>query len=603
MGDEAQTGGKVRTGDNVHRHDVVLALLNGALSEHEAAERCGVTPEAIRSWKAVFLAAGTRAVQAMDDPGGERAPTDRSAPRAAKPQLWRRPAWLVALLGVCAMIAIALFGWQHLQQRRSAVAQRCDDGVAQLLAGLEQPLTLRLMVTPLNQQVKDFAHSLDRLLGNWAERAQGKLDYQRIDIQTESDGAKAHEYGLQESNLTAANADGVVSLGGTGYLGLALEYGGERAVIPVLDPTAAGGLEFWIANKIREVVAKADDRSITIGLATSEGGVNPRAPELTAAQSGAANLVTIFSQNLPFYKFVDAPLSAEIDDAVRVLLLTQPGHALTGPERKVVDAFLMRGDRTLVVVASAVNLTAGDATLTARVDAMGIDALLLPYGIELESELVVDQAAALQLPTMNQAGDLTQFKPQGVLLLRHDAAATDAAQPLDASFAPFFQMPELAYPFASGLAAHPERQTGMRFRNVAQSSAQARGVRGPSLDLSPSAATLVGEAAGRRVLAIAAEGTLKSAFGTRSASARLLVLASSQFLANPLARAGNPIRSPDSLQVQDANAGDRTLQMLSGAYAQRHLTSTIVALKNVLDWSSADEDLLACSALPAPAKN
>jgi hypothetical protein len=39
------------------------------------------------------------------------------------------------------------------------------------------------------------------------------------------------------------------------------------------------------------------------------------------------------------------------------------------------------------------------------------------------------------------------------------------------------------------------------------------------------------------------------------------------------------------------------LARLADAYARQHLTSTILAFKNLLDWSTGDDQLLACSAL------
>jgi hypothetical protein len=76
----------------------------------------------------------------------------------------------------------------------------------------------------------------------------------------------------------------------------------------------------------------------------------------------------------------------------------------------------------------------------------------------------------------------------------------------------------------------------------------------------------------------------------------VLVIASPQFLANPLARAGNPPPTPPQMAMMGAMGGDKSLQMVAMPYAQRYMTNTILAFKNLLDWMSGDSDLVAVSA-------
>src|SRR5262249_13964143 len=103
------------------------------------------------------------------------------------------------------------------------------------------------------------------------------------------------------------------------------------------------------------------------------------------------------------------------------------------------------------------------------------------------------------------------------------------------------------------------------------------------------------------------EGKIKSAFGggegqgvTAPAESkdksRLLIISASQFLANPFARAGNAPPMPPQMMMMGGMGGDEDLQMLSMPYAQKYLTSTILAFKNVLDWMGGDSDLIAASA-------
>ena len=77
--------------------------------------------------------------------------------------------------------------------------------------------------------------------------------------------------------------------------------------------------------------------------------------------------------------------------------------------------------------------------------------------------------------------------------------------------------------------------------------------------------------------------------------ARVLVIASSQFLANPFARAGNG-QDMQQMGMQMPMGGDEQLLQIAQPYAQGGLTNTILSFKNTLDWVTGDTDLLAVSA-------
>jgi hypothetical protein len=53
---------------------------------------------------------------------------------------------------------------------------------------------------------------------------------------------------------------------------------------------------------------------------------------------------------------------------------------------------------------------------------------------------------------------------------------------------------------------------------------------------------------------------------------------------------------PPQMAMMGAMGGDQNLQAIAVPYARQYLTSTILAFKNLLDWMSGDQDLLAVSA-------
>jgi hypothetical protein len=104
------------------------------------------------------------------------------------------------------------------------------------------------------------------------------------------------------------------------------------------------------------------------------------------------------------------------------------------------------------------------------------------------------------------------------------------------------------------------------------------------------------------VLAAVLSGNIQSAYTDRRAAGRVLVIASPLFGTNPFARAGNAPIAKDAPTTFGMTGGDAALLAIAQSYAQQHLTATILSIKNVLDWATADEGIVACSALIAPAR-
>ncbi len=479
---------------------------------------------------------------------------------------------------------------------RKAARQVCHAGVGAMLAALPEPLTIQIYVSRQSARLSHAADGIAQLLASLESQAKGKVSHEVIDAGSAAgrDGAKAA--GLQTVSIAAKDK---VKLG---YLGMVFRYGATQNVIPLLDPKQLTSVEFWIANKVREVRHRHDATSIRVGVVTGKEEIALTEPSLVPHQGGrpGPNLMAVLNQNVPFYNFADVDLSGEIDSELRALVITQPGRAFSDDELKRIDAYLMKG-RSLAIFASAVNVKAQDATMTATVGAQGLDRLLAGYGIELKSAVVLDPATGVRLPVRTQGGGVAQITTPAILQLDHQSGAPAKGQRLDNSFAGFFRLQDLAFPFCSPLAAHPDKQPDARMRVVARSSPEA--VTNPAvsqklgLNEGPS---VEGEKA-QRDLAIVVEGKLRSAFvEDQSAEARLLVVSSAQFLVNPFARAGNPPPLPPQMKMMGAVGGDAALLTIAAPYTKRYLTATILAFTNVLDWMAADERLIACSALLAP---
>lgn len=468
----------------------------------------------------------------------------------------------------------------------------CHEGIRELTQTLKVPMKVTLYVTRGTEKLDAFVRDLEKTTRQLAALSAGKLVVSVVEPKTDAEKQEAVAAGLQELAHGDVGGDAVTR----GFLGVTFHYRDESVAIPVLSAESSRGLEFWLSNKIRELRDLADGSHLRVGVVDKKG-MRLDEPNLVA-QTGpnSPNLKGVLAQALPFYQLVDVDLDggkASVPSDLEGVIVLQADEDWTEPELARLDEYVLLGNRSLSVFAGAVNLRAGDASMQGTLDPHRMDWFLDGYGIEMASDLVSDPSAQLTLFT-NHGGRNVRVALPGVLLLT-GAPGRPKGAGIDDSFAGFFRLDEVAYPYPSTLVTHPEKQPSAKMRVVASTSPEATSVSKGAVDLRPGQ-ELAGGAAKRRDVAVVVEGVLKSSVKGRSSagdalrdqsasSSRVLVVASPMFLANPLAYAGK------------SEPPDQDLQMLSMPYAQRHLTATILALKNVLDWMSGNEALLACSAL------
>ena len=510
-----------------------------------------------------------------------------------------------------------------------------SQGSARLVReGLKQELVMELYVTRGLPKYEAFIRDLTDLLGEYERAGAGKVSYKLIEAKSEEQKQAAKDAGLQEVVIGDPSSTGEDSaMISRGFMGIAFKYGSEKEAIPVLSPDASQGLEFWITNKIREIRDRADEISQKIGVLTGKDEIKLSEPNLVAAQPGRGNgpnMRGILEQALPFYKFEDVDLKGgdeEINKELKGLIITQPGKEFTEKELRRIDQFLMLGEKSLVVLAGAVNIKASDASMKATLNTWGLEKLLEGYGVEMKKEALLDWGATMRIPFQTQSGQVGWKLLHGIVQAQRDDGVDpgDKAQTLDNSFAPFFRIEEISFPFPSPLVPHPDKQPKAKMKVVARSTPYATVDSSETIDMKFTSDLQPKGKAEQYVTAIAIEpaccdgtntcpdtdvckqGKIQSAFGGKEGEgisapaesagpSRVLVVSASQFLANPLARAGNGPPMPPQMMMMGGMGGDEDLQMLSGMYAQKYLTATILVFKNTLDWASNDSTLLAASA-------
>ena len=318
---------------------------------------------------------------------------------------------------------------------------------------------------------------------------------------------------------------------------------------------------------------------------------------------------SIIEQAFPFYKIEEVAIKEgePIDTGFAGLIITQPRKAYTDKELRRIDEFLMQGGKSLVVYASAVTLKPQDPSMSATLDLHNLDKLLTGYGIQMNKDAVMDYGAQFRLPVMLPTGGMTWIRHPGIAHVVNDPRFDEDEKALDTSFPAFFRMEEVIFPFPSSLKLLPEKQP----KDV-KIAAVARSTPATTLEKSDTVGMKMREEwrpkppQAQQVIAAYALGKLKSAFAgspddtikppeRAPTDSRVLVISSSLFLSNPFAYAGNGPDLGGQFAMFGNVGGDENLLMIAQPYT-KHLTNTILSLKNTLDWMSGDTDLIAASA-------
>lgn len=488
-----------------------------------------------------------------------------------------------------------------------------SEGSGRLIRTLKEPVQVDVYVKTGLAQLDVFVRDLKHLLHEYERNGGGKFKYTIIEPTTDELKERAREAGIQEQPFGEASSKGDGASITQGFLGMVFKYGSEKGVIPSLHPARGDGLEFFITNKIREIRDKNDEIKHRIGVVTGKEELKLTDDNLVPSQGqqGGPNLQTIITQNFPFYSIEEVDLGGgaeAIDEELAGLIITQPGTDYTEKELRRIDEFLMLGGKSLAVFASAVNLPANEPEMQAELSLKGLGPLLSGYGIEMANNAVLDHGAQFRIPVVTRLGQAQWMRHPGLAHVVNDPRFEANEMLLDTSFPGFFRMEELMMPFPSSLKLLRDKQPkDVELKAVARTTPASSVATGETVDMSLRESWEPSPPFDQHVIAATAEGFIKSAFAGKpgmditpaekaKSKSRVLVVASSQFLTNPFARAGNPKPQPPQMAQFGAMGGDQNLLTVAQPYAQTYLTPMILAVKNTLDWMSGDADLIATSA-------
>lgn len=276
-----------------------------------------------------------------------------------------------------------------------------SDATITTLEELEDPVTVRAYFSKdLPPPLSSHARYVHDLLEEYYAYADGNLRYEFIDPlseETEADKEKKKEvkhdiFGRAVREQTSVERD-LSAMGITpvqvrvneddklevkrAYLGIAINYGDKREVIPVVQDT--GGLEYDLTTLIRKLT-----RERTPKIAVLQGH---EGPDLQKDLGQAYGLMSQLYDVAP----LDLTSSAKIPEDVDAILVVGPKTPFSEEEQKEIDRFIVNGGAAAFLLDE---IKPNLQTLETEEANSGLSDLLASYGAAPEPGLVLDAQCA-----------------------------------------------------------------------------------------------------------------------------------------------------------------------------------------------------------------
>ncbi len=402
------------------------------------------------------------------------------------------------------------------------------------------------------------------ILTEYEKVSADKIRVAFIDPVTEAEREQADTDGVQKVAHQVVENDSVSVR--EGYRGLVIKYLGDKKTIPVIEDTS--GLEYRITQAMKQLVGDARKVAILKGA----GG-----PSLTEGLSKLSKLQ-------PTYSFEEVDGHGGIDDKFAALMIVGAEQAIPEHTLRSIDAFLMKG-KSVGIFGGTVATSFEGQEPSAKVVETGLNKLLKPYDVAMESQLVLDW----------QCGRAPMLGPLGITVaVPYPPIPTASIEQSQQEHPALYKLSTASLPFTAplqvGTKFSEEGETSLRILASSSTSSWALDEAPFSLRIKRPDEWKQTRLGGPFPLMVAVEGKLPSAFAapvsdpsaddaaagaapvTESApGARLLVVGSSTFLRDELL--------PEANQRQNRE--------MSGA--------TALAM-NVIDWLAQDADLIAIRA-------
>ncbi|WP_431285537.1 Gldg family protein [Humitalea sp. 24SJ18S-53] len=355
------------------------------------------------------------------------------APKPPSRRLWGSAFGLVAALAL-AIGAVVLTERFFARARLDLTEQRLftlSDGTRQIVAGLQDPITLRLFYSRrLGATVPVFGAYADRvreMLAEYASLSGGKIRLEVLDPEPFSETEdRALALGLQGVPVDQSGEQVYFGLAANNLLD-------DERTIPFFQPDRERFLEYDLTRLIFEL---SNPRRPVVGVLSSLPlSGDPRA--MMMRQPGVGQPFVIMTQMRQFFTLRDIPTDADAIPAdIQVLMVAHP-QGLTPATLYAIDQYVMRGGKLLLLVDPHSEGQAGRPGPGGRPPtdtSSNLEPLLTAWGLEVPSDRVaLDLRGAWRVRA--NPGDRVQavdfvawYNMQGDSLARGDVATAELNQ-------------------------------------------------------------------------------------------------------------------------------------------------------------------------------
>ena len=403
------------------------------------------------------------------------------------------------VLAVVLFVALNIFGNLSLRSLRLDLTEHhqftLSKGTEQLLAGVKEPITLRLYVSRAlrdsNPFLGSYADRVHDLLRTYAEESGGRIVVEYIDPEQFSpEEDRAVGFGLQPVALEGGTSSGYFGIAGTNSTD-------DVDVLPVLSPEREAFLEYDLTRMVNNLA-------------------NPNKPVVALLSSLPLNADPAL-QYQPWQvmqelrQFFDVRvMEGDVDrfaDDVGLLMLVHP-QGLSEKTQYAIDQFVLRGGKALVFVdphSEAQALRQQQPGMPAETSS-DLAKLLPAWGVDYSPDHVVGDPQSARQVSMQNGGrnQVVDYLPWLSLDRSHLAEGEVVTAELN----------RVNLGTAGALAAR--EGAGTTFTPLVRSSSQAMAIPADKVRLYPDPFALLRDyQSGGKELVMAARisGQLKSAFG------------------------------------------------------------------------------------------
>ncbi|RMF61409.1 MAG: ABC transporter [Bacteroidetes bacterium] len=241
---------------------------------------------------------------------------------------------------------------------------------------LEDPVTFKVFFTPdLPAPYSSTRRFLRDKLDDYRAYGGQKVQYTFVDPASDAElQEEADRYGIPPVQIQVIENDNLQIK--NAYMGLAILYGGEREIIPVVEDLST--LEYDITSALIKLTR---ERTPIVGFLTGHG------EPVLAQDMPALDRALRRNYDVRRVALEDSVLTPRPD----VLLVVAPEDSLPEAHLRALDAYLMDGGKAgFLVNRVAADLQMGQATELTT----GLEGLLETYGIRVAPNLVMDRQSS-----------------------------------------------------------------------------------------------------------------------------------------------------------------------------------------------------------------